>query len=206
MIAAQPAQRDRPDCRVDVALYEPRVPVRSRGSNVPSLVRHPRAGQELCDGERASAWMRACDTFAVESSNDGLGFTAVEADRDPSAALTSTQRVEAVVGDDVEAVAAFNDVGHPRSSTTSTRTRRGVLRLAGAWSGERGGVDGTRPAWRWHTRDDCACTPLSNRPSRGHRQSHRSRTLTLSVCEVLLRRCSQVSWASRTGYFTGLKK
>jgi len=55
-------------------------------------------------------------------------FGSVVADGMPASAFATGEWVEAVVGDDVEAVLALHDVAHPRSSTTSTPTRRSIGR------------------------------------------------------------------------------
>ena len=128
MIRAEPTQRDVADRRVDVAIDEPRVAVGGCGADVSSLVRHPRAGQELANGDGAAARWWSGVVLAVESGDDGFGFAAVMADRDPPATLATGQRIESVVGDDIEAGVAFNDVGHPSSSTTSEPTRRSSQR------------------------------------------------------------------------------
>ena len=124
VIGAKPAQRDVTEYGVEVAIDEPRVPIRGCGSDVSSLVRHPRSGQELANRDRPLSRRRAGDAFAVEPGGDGFGLGAVMADRDPPATFATGQRVQTVVGDDIEAGLAFNDVGHPSSSTISEPTRR----------------------------------------------------------------------------------
>ncbi len=60
---------------------------------------------------------------AVEAGGELFGFVAVVADGMPASAFPAGEWVEAVVGDDVEAVLALDDVAHPPLSTTSTPTR-----------------------------------------------------------------------------------
>ena len=55
VIGAESTQRDVADRWVDVAIDEPRVPVGGCRSDVSSLVRHPRAGQELANGDGPAA-------------------------------------------------------------------------------------------------------------------------------------------------------
>ena len=55
--------------------------------------------------------MRAV-AFAVESLGDGFGFVSVASHRVPPAPFPAGERVEAVVGDDVDALLALHDVGH----------------------------------------------------------------------------------------------
>ena len=124
VIGAESAQRDVTDRGVDIAVNEPRVPVRGTRSDVSALVRHPCTGQELGNGDGPASRRRSGDAFAVEAGSDSLGFVAVMADRDPPATFSTSQWIESVVGDDIEAGLAFNDVGHPQSSTTSGPTRR----------------------------------------------------------------------------------
>ena len=59
-----------------------------------------------------STHRRPADGCVVETSGDGLGFLTVVADGMPSTPLSAGERVDAVVGDDVEAVLALDDVGH----------------------------------------------------------------------------------------------
>ena len=49
---------------------------------------------------------------AVDAGGDRLGFVAVVADGMPASSFLAGEGVEAVVGDDVEAVLALHDVGH----------------------------------------------------------------------------------------------
>lgn len=50
--------------------------------------------------------------FAADSPGDGFGFVVVASHRVPPTPFLAGERVESVVGDDVEAVLALHDVGH----------------------------------------------------------------------------------------------
>jgi hypothetical protein len=53
--------------------------------------------------------------FAVQPDRNRVGLLAVTSDRVPSAPLASGERIEAVVGHNVEAVLALHDLGHASS-------------------------------------------------------------------------------------------
>lgn len=131
VIAAQTAQRDVTDSGVDVAVDEPGVPVRGRGTHLATLERDPRVGEELAERRRPGRRNGCGVAFAVESGGKLFGFVTVVADGMPASAFPAGEWVEAVVGDDVEAVLALHAVAHPRSSTTSTPTRSSPSAAAG---------------------------------------------------------------------------
>jgi hypothetical protein len=124
VIGAQAAERDVTDRGLDVAVDEPGVPVRGGGTDLATLVRDPGVGEELAERDRPGRCRWGGVTFAVESGGQLFGFDSVVADGVPPSAFASGEWVEAVVGDDVEAVLALHDAAHPPSSTTSTPTRR----------------------------------------------------------------------------------
>jgi hypothetical protein len=112
MIDAQSAQRDVADRWCDVVLDEPGVPVCGGGSDLASFAWHPRLVQKRRDGDRPAGRRLLVASCEFEASTNGFGFVAVVADRMPWSALLSGERVEAVVGDDVEAIFALDDVAH----------------------------------------------------------------------------------------------
>jgi hypothetical protein len=61
---------------------------------------------------RSAAGRGGADPVAVDSGGDGLGLGAVVTDRVPPSTFFASQRVEAVIGDDVKTVLALHDVGH----------------------------------------------------------------------------------------------
>lgn len=112
VVGSETAKRDVTDGRVHVAVDEPRVPVRGRGSHVSPLLRKPGAGHELAERDRAALRRRRPESVLGEPEGNGFRLGSVVADRVPSAAFLAGQWIDAVIGDDVEAVLALNDVGH----------------------------------------------------------------------------------------------
>jgi hypothetical protein len=94
VIGAQPTQRDVTDGRVDVAVDEPGVPVRSGGADLATLVRDPRVGEELAKRHRTGRCRRFGVAFAVEPGGELFGFVTVVADGMPSSAFPSGEWVE----------------------------------------------------------------------------------------------------------------
>lgn len=112
VIGPQSTHRDRADRWIDVAIDEPCVSVGGRGSDLASLERHPRLGEEPPELHRSSPCRRRAGVVTIETSGGELGVVSVVADGMPAASFSAGERVEAVVGDDVEAVLALHDVGH----------------------------------------------------------------------------------------------
>jgi len=112
MVGAKPSQRDVADGGVDVTVDEPRVAVGRGCSDVPALVREPGAGEELADVRRPAAGGCSPGVLAVDAGGDELSVVSVMADGVPASSLLTGEGVEAVVGDDIEAVLALHDVGH----------------------------------------------------------------------------------------------
>lgn len=83
VIGAQSAQRDVTDRGVDVAVNEPRVPVRGTRSDVSAFVRRPCTGQELGNGDGPASRGRSGAAFVVEAGSGQSRLGAVMADRDP---------------------------------------------------------------------------------------------------------------------------
>jgi hypothetical protein len=73
----------------------------------------PGVGEVLAERDRSGRGRGCCVAFAVESGGELFGFGSVVADWVPSSAFSAGEGVEAVVGDDVEAVLALNDVARP---------------------------------------------------------------------------------------------
>jgi hypothetical protein len=111
-VGPQPAQRHVADRWVHVPLDEPRVAVGGRRSHVAPLVRHPRVGQEPAEGDRPALDRARRWVVVVEARRARFGLAPVMPDRMPPTAFLAGERVDAVVGDDIEAVLALNDVGH----------------------------------------------------------------------------------------------
>ena len=111
VIESQSTQRDVADGGDDVAVDEPRVPVRSRRPDLATLARHPLFGEELAEGDRTSSLRRWVVAFLVEASGHGFGVGPIVTGGVPSSAFLAGERVGAV-GDDVEAVLALDDVAH----------------------------------------------------------------------------------------------
>lgn len=127
MVGSKTPQRDLADGGVDVALHEPRIPIRGGGSDVPTLLRQPRLSEEGPESDRAAGGRTRSRSLpsGVETSGDRLRLGPVVADWMPSPALPAGERVEPLVGDDVEAVLALDGVDHGAEAlTTSTPTRR----------------------------------------------------------------------------------
>ena len=72
----------------------------------------PGATKELAKRQRTTPDRRSTGAAGVELGGDGLGLLTIGSDRMPAASLASGERVESVIGDDVEAVLALHDVGH----------------------------------------------------------------------------------------------
>lgn len=115
VVEAQAAQRDVTEGGEDVAVDEPGVPVGGGGADLPSLARQPRVGEELADGDWTADLRRRHVPLGVEAVCHGVGLGAVAAGGVPSAAFLAGEGVDAVVGDDVEAVLALDDVAHRAS-------------------------------------------------------------------------------------------
>ena len=62
----------------------------------------------------SAAGRRRASVVAVHAGDGELSVLAVVADRVPASAFLAGERVEAVVGHDIEAVLALHDVGHAR--------------------------------------------------------------------------------------------
>lgn len=75
----------------------------------------------------ASEWS-GTGSVGFEAGGHLLGLVSVTASGVPASAFLAGERVEAVIGDDVEAVVALDDVCHRRSLTTSAPTRRACQR------------------------------------------------------------------------------
>lgn len=133
VIGAQATQRDLTDGGLDVAVDEPCVPVGGGGANLPWLVWDPGVGEVLAERDRPGRCHRCGVAFAVEWGSQLFGFGSVVANGVPASAFPSGERVEAVVGDDAEAVLALHYVTHPPSSTTSTPTRSSAGRVEAPW-------------------------------------------------------------------------
>ena len=112
---------------MDVAVDEPGVPVGGGGADLAALVRDPGVGEELSERGRTGRRSGCGVAVVVEAGGELFGFGAVVADGVPSPAFSAGERVEAVLGDDVEAVLALHDVAHPLVSTTSTPTRSSAV-------------------------------------------------------------------------------
>ena len=112
MVGAQAAQGDVADRGADVAVAEPRVPVGGGGAHLAALLREPRVLEEVPDGNRAADLGQCRLGLAVDARSERFGVGAVVAGGVPSPPLLAGEGVESVVGDDVEAVFALNDVGH----------------------------------------------------------------------------------------------
>ena len=115
VVGAKPSKWDVPDGRCDVVLDEPGVSVGRGGSNLAALVRQPGRTQEVIEPERSTSGGRGAGSVDPEAGRESLGFLPIDTGRVPAAPLPSGERVEAVVGDDVEAVLALDDVGHPEA-------------------------------------------------------------------------------------------
>ena len=114
VVGAKPSQRNVPNGRCDVVLDEPGVAVGRGRSNLASLVRQPRRAQEVIEPDRSASCRRGAGTIEVEPCCERLGFASVGSNRVPAAPLPAGERVEAVVGHDVEPVVSLDDVAHPR--------------------------------------------------------------------------------------------
>ncbi len=72
----------------------------------------------------STAGRRGAGVVSVDAGGGELGVVAVVADGVPASSFLADEGVEAVLGDDVEAVVALHDEVMPRASTTSAPTRR----------------------------------------------------------------------------------
>ena len=132
-----------PDCRVDVVLYEPGIAVGGRRADLASFLWQPRLREEGAELDRTATRWWAAGMCGVELGGDGFGFVAVVADRVPAASFFAGEWIEAVVGDDVEAVLALHDVCHQLLSTTKAPTRRSTGYLS-----KSPGISGACGCWR----------------------------------------------------------
>jgi hypothetical protein len=115
MIGPQSAEWHVADGRVDVAVDEPRVPVRGRGADVAALDRRPGVGEEHAETDGSSPRRRATDLVPPDVCGDLRGFFTVVAGGMPAPPFSAGERVDAVVGDDVDEVLALDDVCLRRS-------------------------------------------------------------------------------------------
>lgn len=122
MIGSEPAKWNIADRRDDVVVDDPRVAVQDRRSHVATLDRQPRVGEELAEVNRSAPHGRSTGSVAFDAGRHLFGFVAVVAGGMPSASFVAGEGVEAVVGDDIEAVLALDDIGHHPSLTTSEPT------------------------------------------------------------------------------------
>ncbi len=127
MVETETAQRDVTEGRVDVAVDEPRVPVGGGRSDLSPLARQPGLGEELSDGDRSSGLWWWHVAFGCESGRQGFGLATVVAGGVPSSTFSAGEWVEAVVGDDVEAVLALDDVAHGVSVNCFDANQKGWM-------------------------------------------------------------------------------
>lgn len=102
VVGAQSPKGDLAERGSDVAVDEPGVAVGGGRSELAALVREPRIGEELAEGDRPSRQYGYGVVCMVEALGELLGLRTVVADRVPASAFPSGERVEAVVGDDVD--------------------------------------------------------------------------------------------------------
>jgi hypothetical protein len=91
---------------------DPLVAFRRRRSEFATTTRHPRLEQERPDGESRCRAIATRLFVGRQAGDDRFGILAVTTSRMPASAMLSGYRVDAVVGDHVEAVVALDDVGH----------------------------------------------------------------------------------------------
>jgi len=112
VIGSESAERDVSDGGVDVPVHEPGVAIGGGGAEVAALQREPGAGEKLAVVDRPASRRRSSGVLAIEAAGDDLSVVAVVADGMPAASFLAGEWVQAVVGDDLEAVLALHDVGH----------------------------------------------------------------------------------------------
>lgn len=112
VIGSELSERDVADSRIDVVTDEPGIPVGRRRPDLPTLLRQPGALQEVAELDRAAPGRWGACPLAVDGRSDRLGLLPVPPDRVPPAPFAAGERVESVVGHDVETVLALHDVGH----------------------------------------------------------------------------------------------
>lgn len=100
------------DGRNDVALDHPPVPVRGGGTDSTLAFRKPRVSQVVAERHRVSPTRGRHTIGFGDARRDRFGIGARRAGRVPPSALATGSRVDAVIGDDIEAVVARDDVGH----------------------------------------------------------------------------------------------
>ncbi len=108
-MGSQPAQADASESRKDVAFDVAAVPgVGARGEHDP-LARQPLPGEEGAERQR-SRLVVAAVALSGQPGGQLLGVGAIAAGSVPAAALSSGDRVDALVDDGVPAVSLSGDV------------------------------------------------------------------------------------------------
>lgn len=119
MVDPQASEWDVTDSGVDVSVNKPRVPIGRCGPDMTTLHRQPGVGEELAEMRRPAAGWGGAGVVSLESLSHLLGVVTVIAGGMPPAPFSPSEWVDAVIGDDVEAVLALDDVCDPGSLTTS---------------------------------------------------------------------------------------
>ena len=112
MFDAQRTFRDVADAWVDVVVDHPPVAMRGARTELRASTWHPLLGQELAECQRRRRHVGRRERLGRECGCDRFGVRSRPPGRMPAATLATAERVNAVVGDDVETGVAFNDVGH----------------------------------------------------------------------------------------------
>lgn len=113
MVGPQPAKMNMAEAGDHVVVDHPRVPVRGRRCERASLARKPVLDQEPAQRRASPRRQRGTRRqVALELPRQVLGVVTARAGGVPAATFPPADGVDAVVGNDVEAVTAVHDVGH----------------------------------------------------------------------------------------------
>jgi len=114
VLGAQPAEADVADRWGDVAVDERGVAVGGGWTDLAPLVRQPGLGEELGDRDGPASGRRLRPLLTIQTSGDRFRLGAIVPHRAPPPSFPAGEGVEPVVGDNVEAISALDDVGHVR--------------------------------------------------------------------------------------------
>ncbi len=112
VLGTKAVEGDVADVGAQVVLDHPLVAVGGRRPDVCSLARKPRLGEEETELVGSASGAAVASRVGFETTGEELGAVEGVAGGMPAPSLPAVDGVDAVVGDDVEAVLAMHDVGH----------------------------------------------------------------------------------------------
>src|SRR5918995_1582540 len=112
MFASKTGESVGTDRWCDVVVDVPLVAACDRWAQLASAPRQPHLGQELLDRQRRCRPLACSLSFGAEPRRDCFGVRPAATGCMPTPSFPSGAWIVAVIGDDIEAVTAFNDVSH----------------------------------------------------------------------------------------------